>query len=62
MQVLPHLGTDEKLLSNLYVCPTCSTAMYLYRAGEWQKQYSLDLSKEEKERILKVLDNAINVL
>lgn len=61
-QVLPHLGTDEKLLSNLYACPTCSTAMYLYRDGAWQKQYSLDLSKEEREHIIKVLNKAIDDL
>ncbi len=62
IQVLPLLGNDEKLLSNLYVCPTCSTAMYLYRAGEWQKQYSLDLSIEEREHIIAVLNDAIDTL
>jgi phosphomannomutase len=61
-QVLPLLGTDEALLSNLYACPTCSTAMYLYREGAWQKQYSLDLSKEEREHIVSVLNNAIDTL
>lgn len=61
-QVLPLLGTDEKLLSNLYACPTCSTAMYLYREGAWQKQYSLDLTKEEREHIISVLNDAIDTL
>lgn len=58
-QVLPYLWTDNNLLSNLYVCPTCSTAMYLFQNGEWKKQYSLDLSKEEKEKIISVLNRAI---
>ncbi|MDD2917144.1 MAG: HAD hydrolase family protein, partial [Candidatus Gracilibacteria bacterium] len=58
----PLLGTDEKLLSNLYVCPTCSTAMYLYRKGSWQKQYSLDLRKEEREHIITILNDAIDTL
>lgn len=61
-QVLPHLGDDTNLLEKLYVCPTCSTAMYLYRNGAWQKEYSLDLAKEEKEHIISVLNNAIEKL
>jgi len=61
-QVLPHLGDDESLLEKLYVCPTCSTAMYLHRNWAWQKEYSLDLSKEEKEHIINVLNNAIEKL
>lgn len=61
-QVLPHLWNEDNILENLYVCPTCSTAMYLYKNWDWQKEYSLDLSKEEKEHIISVLNNAIDKL
>jgi phosphomannomutase len=30
-QVLPYLGNENNILDNLYVCPTCSTAMYLFK-------------------------------
>ena len=36
--------------------------MYLYREGDWKKQYSLDLSKEEKEHIMSILYKAIDHL
>jgi len=61
-QVLPLLWDDEKLLSNLYVCPTCSTAMYLYKNWKWEKQYSLDLTNTEKNHIVSVMNNAIDKL
>lgn len=61
-QVLPHLWNDEKLLSNLYVCPTCSTAMYLYQNWDWEKQYSLDFTNEEKEIIIEALNKSIDNL
>lgn len=58
-QVLPHLWNDDKLLSNLYVCPTCSTAMYLYQNWDWNMQYSLDLTLDERTHIITTLNNAI---
>lgn len=61
-QVIPFLWTDEKILSNLYICPTCSTKMYLYKNSEWNKEYSLDFSDSDKEKILKVLNKAIDDL
>ncbi len=61
-QVIPFLGNDEKLLSNLYICPTCSTKMYLYEKWEWNKKYSLDFTNEERFYIMSVFDKAINDL
>lgn len=58
-QIIPFLGDDAMLLRNLYVCPTCSTKMYLYRNSDWQKLYSLDFTPSEKEHIIRVLDQAI---
>lgn len=61
-QVIPFLWNDEKILSNLYICPTCSTKMYLYEKWEWIKQYSFDFSENEKVKILWVLNKAIDDL
>lgn len=61
-QVLPFLGNDENLLKNLYICPTCSTKMYLYENGEWQKKYSLDFEEDERKYIWEVLNAAIDDL
>lgn len=61
-QVIPFLGEDEKILSNLYICPTCSTKMFLYKSWVWEKQYSLDFSNEEREKIIKTLNRAIDEL
>lgn len=61
-QLLPYLDLPENLLKNLYICPTCSTKMYLYEWGEWVKKYSLDFKDSEKTHIIKVLNNAIDKL
>jgi len=58
-QILPFLWDDEKLLSNLYICPTCGTKMYKYENNQWTKKYSLDFWEDEKEYIIKVLNKAI---
>jgi phosphomannomutase len=58
-QVLPFLKNDEKILNNLYICPTWSTKMYVFRDKKWDKLYSENLLSEEKKEILKVLDNAL---
>lgn len=58
-QIIPFMGNDAMLLENLYICPTCSTKMYVYRDSAWQKLYSLDFTREERENIIRVLDKAI---
>lgn len=50
-QIFPFLGADENLFSNFYMCPTCSTKMYIFRDKTWQKLYSEDLSGEEKQKV-----------
>ena len=58
-QIIPFLWGDEKILSNLYVCPTCSTKLYLYKDWYWHKEYSLDLTKQEILNITNILNKAI---
>lgn len=59
IQILNFIWNDEELLKNLYICPTCSTKMYLYKNNNWEKSYSLDFTNEEKKHIISVLENAI---
>ncbi len=62
IQILQFLWDDENLLKNLYICPTCSTKMYVYKDKDWQKLYGYEFTKEEKNHIIKVLENAIEKL
>ena len=62
IQILQFLWDDENLLKNLYICPTCSTKMYVYKDKDWQKLYSLDFTESEKNHITSVLENAIEKL
>src|SRR3989344_8247680 len=43
-------------LHNLYLFPTCSTSFYRYSKNKWNCIYSLDLTKEEKEKILNAFE------
>ena len=38
--------------ARLHLMPTCGTQYYLYQKGEWVRQYSEDLTADEKKRAL----------
>jgi len=56
-QVLAHLPQDGRL-HNLSILPTCGTRFYQYTDG-WQKLYSEDLTKEQKQQIVDALNKAV---
>ena len=58
LQITDRLQVSEALLKRLHLMPTCGTQYYRYDdiQGEWQLQYSEDLSKEQKLRISQVLE------
>jgi phosphomannomutase len=56
-QVLAHLPQDDRL-HNLSILPTCGTRFYQYADG-WQKLYSEDLTKEQKQQIIDALNKAV---
>jgi hydroxymethylpyrimidine pyrophosphatase-like HAD family hydrolase len=58
-QVVNLIWNDNSLLKNLYLCPTCSTKMYLYKEKWFEEIYSLDLTNEEKNYIINTLKKAI---
>ena len=57
-QVLCYLPKDKRL-KDLSLLPTCGTKFYRYD-GAWQNLYSEDFSAEEKERIIRGLNKAID--
>lgn len=61
-QILKFIWNNEDLLKNLYICPTCSTKMYIFKDKSWQKLYWIDFTNDEKLHIISVLENAINKL
>lgn len=58
-QIFPMIEKDEDLMTNLYICPTCSTKMYIFKDGVWTKLYSEDLTSDEKNKILDNFNFAI---
>ncbi|MBW7954474.1 HAD-IIB family hydrolase [Candidatus Gracilibacteria bacterium] len=58
-QVISFLGDDENILKNLFILPTCGTKLYKFENKNWQKIYSLDFTLEERQYIVKVLEDAI---
>ena len=57
-QVLCYLPEDKRL-KDLSLLPTCGTKFYRYNGG-WQNLYSEDFGAEEKERIIRGLNKAID--
>jgi phosphomannomutase len=55
-QVLSHLAADERS-KNLSLLPTCGTQFYRYD-GSWEKIYSDDLSRQQKEKVISSLKEA----
>jgi HAD superfamily hydrolase (TIGR01484 family) len=57
-QLVTHLDSKDRL-SNLLLLPNCGTKYYKYDSN-WIKLYSEDFTKEEKEKIIQSLKQAID--
>lgn len=59
-QVVKRLEAPKHLLNRLHLMPTCGTRYYRYDELEdkWVLQYAEDLTKEQKERIVKALESS----
>ena len=53
IDMLPELGGDA--MSRLHLMPTCGTQYYRYDGG-WNQIYAQNLSEDEKERALRVVE------
>jgi phosphomannomutase len=58
-QLLSNLPHDERLV-NLSILPTCGTKFFQY-AGDWKKIYEEDFTKDQREKILSSLKQALGV-
>jgi phosphomannomutase len=56
-QLLSNLPNDERLVS-LSLLPTCGTKFFQY-AGDWEKLYSEDFTRDEKQKIATSLERAV---
>lgn len=58
IQVVNRLDTPAHLLNKLHLMPTCGTRYYRYDelGSKWVLQYAEDLSSEQKENIVAVLE------
>jgi hypothetical protein len=59
-QVVDRLEAEPRKLSRMHLMPTCGTRYYHYDEIEknWKLQYAEDLSKEEKDKIIEVLETS----
>lgn len=57
-QVIDRLHIEPHKLNKLHLMPTCGTRYYRYNEldAEWQMQYAEDLTEEQKQRIINVLE------
>jgi hypothetical protein len=58
-QFLPNLHVPEDSKSRLILLPTSGTAMYRFRDGNWQKEYSEDIPRSDRKAIISALEEAI---
>lgn len=58
LQVVDRLDVPKHLLGKLHLMPTCGTRYYRYDEldDSWKLQYQNDLTKEQKERARRVLE------
>lgn len=58
LQVVDQLDVSAEKLTGLHLMPTCGTRYYRFDTdkGDWQLQYANDLSDEQKQVIITVLE------
>jgi phosphomannomutase len=61
-QALHNLQGDEAALSRLHLMPTCGTRYYTRENAQWVLQYAEDLTDDEKQRTMAVLEAGARAL
>lgn len=61
-QALSGFTASHDALAQLHLMPTCGTRYYLWGDGAWQQQYAEDLSDDEKQRTIAVLEQGAREL
>ncbi len=57
-QVLDRLSASLQMLSRLHLMPTSSAKYLRFEGGAWREVYALELTKEERARILQAFEAA----
>ncbi|MBU1046470.1 HAD-IIB family hydrolase [Patescibacteria group bacterium] len=57
--LLKNLHCDKSLFSNLYLFPTDATSFYKYIDGQWVNQYREELDLEQRDKIIKALEESM---
>lgn len=60
--ILSNSIFDVKNFKNLHLMPTCGTRYYIFKKNQWHKVYSEDFTQDEKQRIIKALNLALDEL
>jgi HAD superfamily hydrolase (TIGR01484 family) len=58
-QFLTQITTEPDSLARLHLMPTSGTRYYTYEDGEWVQQYAEDFTPEQKEQIIKALQEGL---
>ena len=58
-QFLTQITSEPASLKRLHLLPTTGTRYYRYDNNEWQLIYAEDFTPEQRKKILKVLDDAL---
>lgn len=64
LQVIDRLEIDDHLLQKMHLMPSCGTRYYRYDVlkNEWCQVYAEDLSEEQKQKIISVLQEGAKEL
>lgn len=64
IQVVDRLEASSDVLNRLHLMPTCGTKYYNYdtKNDDWKIQYEHALTTDQKERVLKALENSAKEL
>ncbi len=57
--LLSKLDCDSFLFYNLFIFPTCATSFYKYVIGEWENVYTEEIEPEQRENIIKALNESL---
>lgn len=62
-QVIDRLiGAEPAQLERLHLMPTCGTQYYRFQDGGWTQVYAQDLSAEERERAIRIVEETARSL
>jgi len=61
-QFLSHLSCTSENLSQLVLLPTNGSEMFVYDEHNWQIEYDIKLSREEKDKIIQAINESLGEL